>query len=530
MDGGRINQGLQPARHSAANPESEEQAPSLAQPQRAHVDNRPASGPSAASAAAPQSSSATPVPQIPSHRLGGPTVPRMALLNALAGHPFTMPASLRLREVQHPAVQPEESHGSGGFSEKSALTLTGEAACAHLSVPGNVPTVRELRIRDCRDIDLVNISWVLRNPLQSPSRIAAPAASPAAFQAQMPRGPSTAFELVLDKHAGARLTAIGFHALAGLHLSGITLIDLPIPADIAERLSMGRSSLSIKLSGLVDGQSDIYAISQMPTLRSLNVGGHPVSGAALAAFASHPSLTALRLTRLASQALGQLLENPKLRTLSVKTIVGDENEAFAALAKNTTLTSLRIGQVRASEHLVTLSRNTALISLDLELTPAARRGMPYLAKIPTLTTLAVSLSDADVVLTLADVQHLSLKTYAVLRFTMVNIEPAALMHIVAAQAKSLVLDYCFYITDQAINALIANPAITALSVIGCVNERQAFALARMPSLEKLTVDFASDSAIRAEANFMRTWTAAGKSLANLDLAVLGDEEDEAFVV
>jgi len=51
-------------------------------------------------------------------------------------------------------------------------------------------------------------------------------------------------------------------------------------------------------------------------------------------------------------------------------------------------------------------------------------------------------------------------------------------------------------------------------------------LAGMPSLEKLTVDFASDAASDAEARFIKTWVSAGKSLQNLDLEVLSDGQDE----
>jgi hypothetical protein len=159
-------------------------------------------------------------------------------------------------------------------------------------------------------------------------------------------------------------------------------------------------------------------------------------------------------------------------------------------------------------------------------------GVPTLSKIPTLTTLSLSVTGDDIQLTLAHVQDLCTKRYDVLRFTMVEIAPQAFLHIAATQTKSLTLDYCFFLTDQVVNALAANPHIETLSVIGCVHKRQASTFASMPGLNRLTIDFSSDAAIHAIAHFKQSWVNAGKSLANLDLTVLDDEpfeDDAAFL-
>ena len=527
VQGGRLNPALNLAMHTAADPAPVAQP--AAQPQlqsqlagAAHaasggsglsaastaiaVTGTSASAPASSSPAAARADAVSPVPQIPRHRLGGPTTPHPELVRALAVSPFSMPPRAALQSTQRPEVQAESANGAAPFINDTALILTGDEACTFLSEPGNLNILRELRLLNCRDADLINIARVLSNPLQG--------------------APSTAFALVLDKFDGAELSAAGFHALAGLRLAGITLNALPIPREIAEQLSMGVTSLTIKLPRRVDGQTDLDALSQIPTLASVDVGRHPLSSVSLGAFASHPSLTTLRFASLSGKVLCQLLENPKLRTLSTDIIVADESEAFAALADHQTLTALRIGHVSSPAHLSILSRNRSLVSLDLQLSPTARTGMRDLAAIPTLTTLALSISGDDLRLGLDDVRALCTKTYSELRFTMVEIEPAAQLHIAATQTKSLVLDYCFYITDQTISALLANSRIATLSAIGCVNESQAMALATMPSVAKLTVDFASDAAISAEARLMRIWLSAGKSLANLDLTALGDVVDE----
>lgn len=503
MDGGRLHTVRHPAIPSADASESVEQGHDLSQLQSGNANSAAASERSASASSSPaRSAQASPVPQIPRHRLGGPIVPRPDLERALADSPFSMPSRAELHAEEHHRQLADGANESESLVRETAFTLTGEQACALLGRPNAPGTLRALRLRDCSDADLVNLARVSSS------------------------APGPSFELVLDKHAGVRLSAIGFRALAAVPLSGITLNELAIPREFAEYLSRSVSPLSINLSSRIDGQSEVYWLSQIPTLKSLSVGGHYVSSAASAALASHPLLAELGFSRVSGAVLGSLLANPRLRTLSTDAIVGNEAYAFAALANHPGLTALRIGRVSEPEHLVALSRNTSLLTLNLDLSAAARSGMRDLARISTLTSLSLSVSGEDGMLTLADVQRLCARTYADLRFTMVEIEPAALMHIVATQTQRLVLDYCFYITDQAVDALVANARITELSVIGCVNERQALALASKPSLTKLAIDFASDSVNEAEAQIKRTWVAAGKLLANLDLTVLGDEEDD----
>jgi len=386
-----------------------------------------------------------------------------------------------------------------------SLTVTGEQACALLAQRERFPTLDALYLTNCDDADLIRLAEVLRTT------------------------PHVALSITLDRDAGVYVSANGLRAIAGATLAGLHLKGLAISPDAAEALARSQSSVSISLLFHADGITNVYWLTQISTLTSLDAGRHHVSAASIAALAAHPNLTALRLNTLPGADIRAILASQPLRSFSVGGIPRDESEAFEAFADNRSLKSLTVGSVKHAESLITLSRNTTLTSVDLHLHRSASAGIQHLANLPALDALAISYM--SVMLMPGDVQALCAEPLSSLRISAMTIDSAALELIVRAQAASLsMVTFNQPFTDTIVDALVANERISALTVLHrMIDERRALRLIASPTLEKLTVEFDSDVPDIAEDYYKKTWLAAGKLLENLELSVFPIEDEPEVV-
>jgi hypothetical protein len=418
--------------------------------------------------------------------LGRPGVPAQRLLQS---------DQLVLREIGDP-VQ------SAADLAVDSLNVTGEKACALLSQPGSFPTLNALYLTRCRDDDLIRLADVLQT------------------------APRPGLSITLDGNADVYVSVIGFRAIAGTTLALLHIKGLPISPDVAAALALSRSPVSISLPFQADGITNVYKLTQINTLTSLDAGNHTVSAACIGPLSAHPSLTALRFNMLPSVNIRAILASQPLRSFSVDSIMmGFEAEAFSAFADSRTLKSLTVGSVHDPEALVTLSRNTTLTSVDLRVHRSASVATHHLTKLPALDTLAISY--VGITLMPDDVRALCAKPLSSLSFSALRIDSAALELIVRAKAASLSVNSSGQLlTDTIVDALIANERISALTVLHrIIDERRALRLITSPTLEKLTVEFESDARRASAEHFQRTWVAAGKSLDNLWLSVVQAEGD-----
>lgn len=466
------------------------------------------------------------VPRIPLHRLGGEnatagtlaaapsaegiSAPAAGSAAAAAARPQypTEPAGDRMGIVGEYLAQPDQlvlrdmSDAVRDVVDLSLNTLTVSAqdACALLAQPDTLATRKALHLVNCNDADLISVAEALR---------------------ALPR---PTISITLDKENGVWVSAAGLRAFAGLTLAGLHVKGLMVAPDAAEALATILSPVSISLHPFADGVTNIYWLTQIERLTSLDVGKHHVSRASIAAFASHPNLKALQVSTLPATAIRQILTSQTLRSFAVNDITGDAGEAFEAFADNKVLTSLSVGIITRAESLVTLSRNTTLTSVDLTVNRAASAAIPYLANLPALASLYIK--GFNVTLTHADVQAVCARPLASLGVDLAFIDPAAMDLIVKSQAASLSLTYVSSLTDATVDALVENERVSELNVTGyVVDERRALRLIASSTLEKLTVDFDSDVPDISDDYFKRTWIAAGKSLDNLQLTVLPKEDE-----
>lgn len=386
------------------------------------------------------------------------------------------------------------------------LTISAQEACALLAQRKTLPKLDTLHLTHCNDADLVRVAEVLRAV------------------------PRPAMSITLDRAKGVWASAAGLRALAGATLAGLHVKGLTVAPDAAEALATSLSPVSISLPFHADGVTNVYWLTQIRTLTSLDIGKHHVSRASIAAIAAHPNLEKLEVDSLPATALQQILTSERLRSFTVLNVTGGEPEAFEAFADNRLLTSLSVGHVTRAESLMTLSRNTTLTSVDLHVNRAASVGIPYLANLPALA--ALDITGLGCTLTRAHVQALCAMPLASLGFHFMPIDPDAMDSIVKAPVASLSVTYGPALTDKTVGALVANKRLSELTIMGdVVNERRALQLIASATLQKLKVDFDSDVPKISEDNFKRTWIAAGKSLGNLDLTVFEIEEgDEPDVV
>lgn len=425
-----------------------------------------------------------------------PVVPACPV--ASAGDPLVKLLGGLLREAKRTASlaarHADDTMRSTTDTPIDTLSLPGYHACEMLSRPDAYRHLRELRLVNCRDSDLVDLARVLQS---------------------VPRPP---FELVVIRDAGTQVTAPGWQAIAASPLSSLTLEGMPVAADAAHALSHGGYAIAIALPHHPDGVSDVDRISLIPTLTAFDAGGQPVSNAAIRAFRSHAALSQLSLASLTGEALRMLAASTRLSALSVETIQGDETQAYAALAANRVLTSLTIRDVTQARHVMSLARHPTLSSLSLDVGNGLGSSIRALADMPSLTNLVLGPSATEI--TGADVRALCAKPLRALSFVGVRMNSPALAFAVCARSQSLRMDFCGTLSDLHVALLAANPRVTELTLAnGILHEHAALVLAAGPALERLTMNFDSRTPVASQARVHNAWVEAGKNAANLDLVV-----------
>jgi hypothetical protein len=382
------------------------------------------------------------------------------------------------------------------------LKLSSFEARAVLRQPHALHNLRELYLTDCNDEDLIFL---------------------AALLATMPK---TNFELIVKSNPFDNHVSVdGIRPLAALRLSGLTLTDMPVPAEMSQALALSVAPLSITLPYLYDSESSVYEISQLPILRALRVGRQQrVTPETIAALQSHPALETLQAYSLSGTDICTLATNSRIQSMTIAHIVEGEAAALRALADNRVLTSLDIA-VDDANSLAALSRNVTLKHLSISAPNMPSAVLSSLAAMSALDILELSSSGVEKqpigVEAIADLCVKPLKSLSFFRFVM---NGAARLRLATAQTAILRLQFCTPFKSADFAALSQNRSITALVMqpdTGTRDYRDVLSLveSRHLALASLTISVGSEAPHVAKSAIQAAWTASGRRLGNLHLDV-----------
>jgi len=383
------------------------------------------------------------------------------------------------------------------------LKFSSREACATLRQPNALRNLRELHLTDCKDEDLIDL---------------------AAMLAEMP---IIDFGLIVE--AGLfgrhRVTADGIRPLAALGLTGLTLKGIPVPVDMSRALVLSVSPLSINLPYLDDYQSNVYELSQIPMLHSLQVGvAKMLTPETIEALRTHAALETLHLNTVSGKAISILATSEHIRSLTVANIIDGEIAALNALADNHVLTSLSLG-VNDANALAALSRNVTLQKLSISVAHIPPALLSSFASMPALEHFQLSRrGQAAVSITVDGIAALCAKPLHALSFYEVHMDSATRSRLATAQTTSLRLQFCTSFESEDFAAFSHNRSITSLFMM---NDRLnnndddilSLVTSGLPQLESLYVDVGSGAPNIAKEVIQAAWTASGRQLSNLDMDV-----------
>jgi hypothetical protein len=383
------------------------------------------------------------------------------------------------------------------------LKLSGREVCAALRQPHALHNLGVLHLMDCKDDDLIDLA------------------------AMLSKMPETDFELILE--AGLfgrhRVSVVGIAPLAALRLAGLTLKGIPVPEAMSRALALSVSPLSITPPYLDDYESNIYEISQIPTLHSLTVGvSTMLTPETIDALRSHPALETLHVNALSGNAISLLATSERLRSLTVANIVNGEVRALSALADNPVLTSLSVG-VNHANALAVLSRNVALQKLSISVSEIPPSLLSAFASMPTLEEFHLSRRGRGIMsMSVYDIAGLCAKPLKSLSFYDVHMDSGTRLFLATAQTANLRLQFCTPFETNDFAALGQNRSITSLVMNThdiAENDDAILSMVKsgLPQLESLSVKVGSGTPNIAKDVIRAAWTASGRHLANLDMEV-----------
>ena len=443
--------------------------------------------------------------RIPLHRICAQSNATPGYIPAMSNDPLGIVASY-LEETDQRVMREVDALMHVAVDRQiDILTISAKDACAIFRHPNAFCALRELRLTDCGNADLIDLVAILKTL------------------------PHTQFALILDQKANAFVNARGFTALAEVAFSSITLKNIDLsPAD-AQALARGTSPVSISIPALSFEKPDVAYLLQIPTLSSLIASPHPFPNNIRSAVTSHTCLSELLVGAISSVSLCDISKSATIETLSISEIDGPEAGALSAIADNATLRSLTIGSIHRPQSLVTLSRNSALRSVTLGVFRDAQIALPHLANMTGLEVLSLrSASSLSTQLPAENIQALCEKSFRSLDLHDWDIEPAAQLLIATSQSHHLSLNHATPFSEAAIHALSMNPAITSLSVEGSIfTAAHAITLAGVPTLQSLQLSIDMIFSPLEKVAISKAWQAAHKPLANLRLGESGMTFEDA---
>lgn len=382
------------------------------------------------------------------------------------------------------------------------LKLDSRDACVVLSEPNALHNLRELHVTECTDEALIEL---------------------AAKLAEMPK---TDFTLIVQsKPFFNHVSVNGIRPLLALHLSGLMLKNIPVPLEMSRALAHSIAPLSIYLPYVLDKNSNVYEISQLPALRLLSVGHQAVTPAAIEALRWHPALEKLHIHTLVGSDVCTLATSADIHTLSIAKIRDGEAAALRALADNNVLTSLGVG-VDYADSLSALSQNGTLKQLRLSVRDLSPSVLPALARMPALENFELSCERTQALaIGVGDIQALCTKPLKSLSFNGFTLADAARKLLATAQTNSLQVQLCtpFESTDLAV--LSQNRSITSLLIqpgSGAIdNYRDVMALVTSTRLHlaSLSIRVGSRTPESDKDALQTAWITSGRQLSNLELEV-----------
>ena len=312
-------------------------------------------------------------------------------------------------------------------------------------------------------------------------------------------------DLTIMRHScqGAPLTAVGLALLRDIRPASLDIWDFDRGTFSAQDIHvLGGLDYPIALRAHqyhhgFEHEADLHALAAIVRLSRLDIACDVFSDDVAQAFRAHPGLreVCLRPTdvsnftvAISNKAIAALAGNTTLRKLHIgETFVRPGGDGIAALAANRTLVDVCVGSLYrpvAATDVMTLSTNTTLKDLQL----GASGGWGHLTRMATLERLTVraaffSLEDAR-----AFGQHARLQT---LRFdpapqfaagAFASIARCNVMHLIAGPVA---------LSAQDILALLDNPALRSLDLVLTSpfedTVRQVIALASHPTLNTLSI-------------------------------------------
>jgi len=381
------------------------------------------------------------------------------------------------------------------------LKLSAHDARALLLEPNALSNLRCLHLTHCKDADLIDLA------------------------ATLGKMPKTNFELILQSDLFGRdwVTADSIGPLATVRLAGLTLKDIPVPADMSRALALSISPLSISIPHICSNSS-VYEISQIPMLRSLQVGRQEVTLQTIEALRTHAQLETLHINTLSGNAVINLATSQRIRSLTVANMTGGEVGALNALADNHVLTALTLGVDQASG-LAALSRNVTLQALSISVSAMPPSLLSSLAGMPALEDFHLSKRGRGVLsISQDDILSLCEKPLKSLSLYEVQMDGAARSRLAAARTASLRLQFCTPFAGEDFAALSHNQSIVSLFMMSALRNKNDDDILSLVTnglrlLESLDIGVGSEAPEIARASIQAAWTASGRQLANLNLDV-----------
>jgi hypothetical protein len=418
-------------------------------------------------------------------------------------------ASASASASAHPARPiPTPARSSTALPVVSTLSVTGEEALDLLGDTASFPGLRRLALTHSDDDTLVSLADILQSR------------------------PQWTIKLILDQDQSNTFTAKGLAAISAVAFSKIVLRNIAIGAAEAESLAYSQSPVSIIDSATharPTAECDPVAVSRISSLTAFDTQ-QCISDAAAVAFRSHAHLTNLSIHSTGSAAGTAALAAS--RTLNALTLRWQakrllSTEAFAAIADNKAIASLKIGSIWG-DHVPTacveiLSRNTTLTALHIHTTGSA--SLRHLSAMRSLEVLDIRL-DRSTVVNDEDARRIAEKPLRSLAFYESQFTGSAITIAASGKAPTMKFKYCSPFSEVFIDALLTNPTLTSLSIYGWYGHDMAPALALKPGLDYLQLTH-----LRSEeqANVARAWEAAGKPAKNLSFALNPTPEAETAI-
>ena len=449
----------------------------------------------AACASAENANGARLILQIPLHRLGA----QSSTIAANAATPPVIQGGAENRDAldQRATHRADELMHLATDADIDVLALTGSEARSVLSRPNALPALRELRLTNCTDADLIDLAAMLKTVPHKP------------------------FALSFGRNKHVFISEQGLAALGKVTFSSITLGGTSVYGNAARGLLNSASAVSILLpQARQHGETALASYLRIPTLTALDARPRSCPHDIGLAIASHQSLKEFSIGDIDDSTLGEIATSTTIQSLSCGRIMGlEEVAALGSFADNTILQSLRIACVAQPYALSALSRNKSLRFVSLGVSPDVRADFSALANMSAVEMLSLRCVSAyNLRLQAKDVHALCERPFKSLSLHNWDIHPAAQMLIAAAPLRHLLLNGPTPFSDAANYALSLNPTITSLSVgRATTTAANAIILARSPTLQYFHAGFLTHFSADEKAAITNAWHAAGKPLANLEL-------------